>query len=165
MKDRLRIIATGGTFDKQYDEIRGELGFSRSHLDEIMEQVRCTLPFEITYLPLKDSLFMDDRDREALYQVCRRAEEDRLIVIHGTDTMTVSSAYLGERGLTDRHIVFTGAMVPYTVTGSDALFNLGAAVAFVQTEAAGIWICMNGQAFDWRNVEKNRSRGIFESGA
>jgi L-asparaginase len=160
--DQIRIIATGGTFDKQYDEISGELTFTQSHLPQIMKQIRCSADYDITFLPLKDSLYMDDSDRKRLYQTSLEAPESRIIIIHGTDTMTLSAEYLNSRQLKGKSIVFTGAMVPYTVSGSDALFNLGTAFSAVQLLDEGIYICMNGNLFESGKVRKNRSLGLFE---
>lgn len=160
--EKILIVATGGTFDKQYDEIAGELNFSNSHLPMIMKQVRCTVEYRITYLTLKDSLFMDDGDRQRLFDTCVKAAEQRIVVVHGTDTMTVSAGFLDHPPLHEKTIVFTGAMVPYTVSGSDALFNLGSAFTAVQLLDSGVYVCMNGKLFSSSSVRKNRSRGVFE---
>jgi L-asparaginase/archaeal Glu-tRNAGln amidotransferase subunit D len=157
----IRIIVTGGTFDKAYDEIRGELTFKDSHLPEILKLTRVTLPVEIEQNQLIDSLNMQDVNRRAVLEACERAAEERIIVTHGTDTMSETACVLGRAGL-DKTIVLTGAMVPYQVQGSDALFNLGTAFSAVQLLPKGVYIVMNGRAFQWDHVRKDRSRGIFE---
>jgi len=158
----IRIVVTGGTFDKQYDEIRGELTFAHSHLPEILRYTRCTVPISIEVNQLIDSLQMQDEGREKIRLSCAAAPEGRLVVTHGTDTMTVTARVLGEAVLA-KTIVLTGAMVPYAVAGSDALFNLGFAIAAVQTLPQGVYIAMNGRIFPWNRVRKNRERGVFES--
>ncbi len=161
MEKKLHIIAAGGTFDKQYDELKGELTFKDSHLPEIMKIVRCTVPYELTFLPLKDSLNMDDDDREALLEACRTSEYDLIIIIHGTDTMENTAQVIG-RATLPKTVILTGAMVPYSVSGSDAIFNLGTAISYVQAQRTGTYISMNGRCFPWDDVKKNRTKGIFE---
>jgi len=162
--ERIRIVVTGGTFDKQYDEIRGELTFAHSHLPEILRYSRCTVPVSIEINQLIDSLQMQDEGREKIRLSCESAPEGRLVITHGTDTMTVTARVLGEAALA-KTIVLTGAMVPYAVAGSDALFNLGFAIAAVQTLPNGVYIAMNGRIFTWNLVRKNRDRGVFEAAA
>jgi L-asparaginase len=154
------ILVTGGTFDKQYDPIRGELGFAESHLPEILRQSRITIPVRVQLLELMDSLQMTHEDRLNILAACREAEERRIIVIHGTDTMVESAEVVGEAGLRQT-IVFTGAMIPYSVVGSDALFNLGSALMAVQLLPTGVHVVMNGRAFEWDNVRKDRAEGAF----
>ncbi|MDC7246107.1 MAG: asparaginase domain-containing protein [Sphaerochaetaceae bacterium] len=161
MKNSIHIIATGGTFDKIYDELKGELTFKNSHLPEIMKRVRCTVDYELTFLPLKDSLLMDDDDRSKILESCRNSSAEQIIIIHGTDSMDLTAKTLGSAFL-NKTIVLTGAMVPYSVSGSDAIFNLGTAVSYVQTQKVGVYISMNGRCFTWDNVRKNRKLGIFE---
>jgi L-asparaginase len=157
----IRVLVTGGTFDKQYDEIRGELTFRESNLPEILKLVRVEVPVEIETNQLIDSLHMQDVNRSSVLEACRRAPEDRIIVTHGTDTMVETAATIGEAGLA-KTIVITGAMVPYRVQGSDALFNFGAAFSAVQLLPAGVWIVMSGRVFAWNGVRKNREKGRFE---
>ena len=162
----LRIVATGGTFDKHYDEIAGELAFGASHLDEIVRRARLTLSVTVEILPLQDSLDMSDADRARVLASCRAAEETSLVVIHGTDTMCETAHQLGtapELASQGKRIVLTGAMVPYEVVDSDALFNLGFACAAAQVLAPGIYVAMNGQVFAWDAVRKNRAAGRFEA--
>lgn len=157
----IRIIVTGGTFDKAYDAIRGELTFKESHLPEILNLTRVTVPVEIEQNQLIDSLNMQDVNRRAVLEACQGAAEERVIVTHGTDTMAETARLLGEAGI-GKTIVLTGAMVPYQVQGSDALFNLGTAFSAVQLLPHGVYIVMNGRVFAWDHVRKDRSRGIFE---
>jgi len=157
----IRVLVTGGTFDKQYDEIRGELTFRESNLPEILKLVRVEVPVEIETNQLIDSLHMQDVNRASVLEACRRAPEERIIVTHGTDTMVETAATIGEAGLA-KTIVITGAMVPYRVQGSDALFNFGAAFSAVQLLPAGVWIVMSGRVFAWNGVRKNREKGRFE---
>jgi L-asparaginase len=157
----IRIIITGGTFDKAYDAIRGELTFKESHLPEILKLTRVTVPVEIEQNQLIDSLNMQDVNRRAVLEACQCAAEARVIVTHGTDTMAETACLLGPAGL-DKTIVLTGAMVPYQVQGSDALFNLGTAFSAVQLLPQGVYIVMNGRVFAWNHVRKDRLRGIFE---
>ncbi|MBN2417004.1 asparaginase [bacterium] len=156
----IRVIITGGTFDKKYDEIKGELTFSESHLPRILEQVRCRAPYELEINQLKDSLDMKEACRRSILESCSRSRETRIIITHGTDTMQQTAELIGKAGL-DKTIVLTGAMIPYSVSGSDALFNLGFAFSAVQSLPAGVYIAMNGLIFTWDNVRKDKERGIF----
>ncbi len=158
----LRIITTGGTFDKHYDPIAGALSFGGSHLEEICTRVRLPAPFALEVLMLLDSLDMDADHRAQVLAACRAAAERRIVVIHGTDTMVETAAVLGAAAL-DKTIVLTGAMVPYEVAGSDALFNLGFALGCAAHLGAGAWIAMNGVAHPWDRVRKNREQGVFET--
>ncbi len=158
----IRIIVTGGTFDKHYDEIQGELTFRESYLPQILKTVRCTLPIALELNQLIDSLHMDENKRRQILLSCENAPEERVIVTHGTDTMSTTARMLGRAKL-NRTIVLTGAMVPYAVLGSDAVFNLGCSITAVQTLPHGVYIVMNGQVFTWDNVRKNRELGIFET--
>jgi L-asparaginase len=157
----LRILVTGGTFDKSYDELQGCLRFRDSHVPEMLRLGRSRLAVEVQTLMLVDSLEMTDAHRDAVLAACRGAPEDRLIITHGTDTLELTARAVGAAGL-PKTIVLTGAMVPYTFGSSDGLFNLGSALAFAQTLPAGTWVAMNGRAFRWDDVRKNRSSGVFE---
>ena len=156
-----RIIVTGGTFDKHYDAIKGELTFKHSHLPAILEQARVTLPITLEINQLIDSLEMDDRHRESVLSACRAAPENCIVVVHGTDTMAKTAAVVGNANL-NKTVVFTGAMIPYSVQGSDALFNLGFALAAAQSLAPNTYVAMNGRVFGWQEVQKNRLQGVFE---
>jgi L-asparaginase len=158
---RIRLYVTGGTFDKEYDEINGRLYFKDTHAREMLRLARCTQDVEIRTLMMIDSTEMTDADRDAITKHCAESADDRIVITHGTDTMEVTARYLGER-ISDKTVVLTGALVPYTFGSSDGLFNLGAAVAFAQTLPYGVYVAMNGRCFDWRSVCKNRSTGHFE---
>jgi len=158
---RLCVIAAGGTFDKHYDEIAGTLGFARSVLPAVIAQSRIGLPVRLEELPLLDSLDMQQQDRLRIVDACRRAGEDRIVVIHGTDTMADTAQVLGQAQL-GKTIVMTGAMVPYEIANSDALFNFGMAVGVAQVLPAGVHVVMSGQVFNWDNVRKDRTLGVFE---
>lgn len=158
----LRLIATGGTFDKVYDPLTGELRFTRSHVPELLDRAR--LPanrFVVEELMLMDSLDMTDRHRQKVLAACRASPEQRIIVIHGTDTLAQTAAVLAAANL-QATIVLTGAMVPYTIDQSDAQFNLGHAIGCAQHLPPGVYIAMNGQAHGWDQVRKNRALGVFE---
>jgi len=157
----IRVIVTGGTFDKHYDEIRGELTFKDSHLPEILRLARVTVPVAIELNQLIDSLQMQDENRRSVLASCERSAEDLIVVTHGTDTMAETAALLGSAAL-DKTIVLTGAMIPYKIQGSDALFNFGFAFAAVRLLPRGVHICMNGRVFAWDAVRKNREIGVFE---
>jgi len=156
----IRIIVTGGTFDKKYDEIEGVLTFKETQLPKILLQVRTTVPITCETSQLVDSLHMTIKDRLRVLSACQDAPESQIIVTHGTDTMVETAQVLGEAGL-DKTVVFTGAMVPYSVFGSDALFNLGCSVSAVQLLPAGVYVAMNGRIFTWDGVQKDRHRGVF----
>jgi L-asparaginase len=158
----LRILATGGTFDKQYDPIKGNLQFSDSHLPQIVKRVRLTARHALEEVFLMDSLDMQDADRVRVLDACRRATEKSIVIVHGTDTMRETAVVLAQDKLS-KTIVLTGAMIPYEIANSDALFNLGFACGVAQTLPHGVYIAMNGQVFPWDRVQKNRSAGIFES--
>ncbi len=156
-----RIIITGGTFDKHYDAIKGELTFKDSHLPTILQQSRVTIPVQWEVNQLIDSLNMQDEHRQQVLAACRAAPEEHIVVIHGTDTMRETAQVVGAAGL-DKTVVFTGAMIPYSVQGSDALFNLGFALAVAQLHRRNTYIAMNGRVFPWDRVRKNKADGVFE---
>jgi len=158
----VRIIITGGTFDKHYDAIKGELTFKESHLPAILEQARVTIPVAIEVNQLIDSLHMTDEHRSRVLEACRAAPERSLVVIHGTDTMAQTAQVVGRAAL-GKTIVFTGAMIPYSVQGSDALFNLGFALAMSESLPPNAWVAMNGRVFAWDNVAKDKAEGVFEA--
>jgi len=158
----IRVFITGGTFDKSYDEIGGRLHFKDTHIQEMLRLGRCRVPVEVRTLMMIDSLEMTDADRELILQNCRSAVEERIVITHGTDTMTETARVLGEARL-PKTIVLTGAMVPYAFGSSDGLFNLGSALSFVQALARGVYVAMNGRCFAWDDVVKNRELGVFES--
>ena len=159
--ETVRIIVTGGTFDKHYDEIKGELTFTETHVPEVLRRARVSVPVEVELNQLIDSLFMQDVNRRSVLESCMKAPESRIIITHGTDTMTQTAKILGEAGLA-KTIVLTGAMIPYKILDSDALFNFGTAFAAVQLLPPGVYISMNGRIFSWSDVRKNKSAGVFE---
>lgn len=160
--ERIRVLITGGTFDKEYDEINGRLYFKDSHVNEMLELGRCKLPLEIRTLMMVDSLEMTDADRSIIVEQCRATPEERIVITHGTDTMEVTARAINAV-VTDKTIVLTGAMVPYKFGSSDGLFNLGSALAFVQTLPHGVYVAMNGRYFRAQSVHKNRQTGMFET--
>ncbi|OJW58676.1 MAG: asparaginase [Sphingobacteriales bacterium 50-39] len=157
----IRIFVTGGTFDKEYNELTGELFFKETHLPEMLSRARCTIDVTVRTLMMIDSLNMSEEDRELIVHQCRAAEEDKIIITHGTDTMSVTARVLAEK-VKDKTIVITGAMIPYKFGSSDGFFNLGGALAFAQTLPPGVYVAMNGRYFTWDNVRKNRQTGQFE---
>lgn len=157
----VRIFVTGGTFDKEYNEITGELYFQDSHLPEMLKLGRNQVQVDIRTLMMIDSLEMTGLDRELIAEHCANADEDKIIITHGTDTMSETARVLAEK-ITNKTIVLTGAMIPYKFGSSDGLFNLGSALAFVQTLPSGVYVAMNGRYFDAANVRKNKETGLFE---
>jgi len=157
----IRIFITGGTFDKEYNELTGELYFKETHLPEMLSRSRNTVDVTVRTLMMIDSLNMTDEDRELIVHQCRHTEENKIIITHGTDTMTITAKVLAEN-ITGKTIVITGAMIPYKFGSSDGFFNLGSALAFVQTLPPGVYIAMNGKPFAWNNVYKNKRTGQFE---
>lgn len=157
----IRIFITGGTFDKEYNELNGELFFKDSHLKEMLALGRCKVDTEPRTLMMIDSLYLTDKDRELIADNCARCEENQIIITHGTDTMVETAKVIAEK-VKDKTIVMTGAMIPYKFGSSDGLFNLGGAVAFVQTLPPGVYIAMNGRYFLWDNCRKNKKAGVFE---
>lgn len=159
---KIAVLATGGTFDKEYNELNGTLYFKQTHLHEMLELGRCRVPLRIQSLMMKDSLDMTTADRTRIATACRKAREDRIVITHGTDTMETTACFLASR-VTGKTVVLTGAMVPYKFGSSDGLFNLGSALALAQVLPRGIYIAMNGRFFTWDSVTKNRALGIFEN--
>lgn len=158
----IQVFVTGGTFDKEYNYITGELYFEDTHLKEMFERGRCSLEIDVKTLMMLDSLEMTDTDREIIVHNCARSHVDKILITHGTDTMVETAKALAKAGI-NKTIVLTGAMVPYAFgTSSDGFFNLGNALAFVQLLKPGVYIAMNGRCFDWDKVKKNRSTGFFE---
>ena len=157
----IRILVTGGTFDKEYNELDGKLYFKDSHLPEMLDLGRSQVDVAVRTLMMIDSLDMTEADRQIILAQCQKAKEERIIITHGTDTMEVTAKVLG-MAINDKTVVLTGAMIPYKFGSSDGLFNLGSAIAFAQTLPHGVYIAMNGKCFTWNNVRKNRKTGEFE---
>lgn len=158
---KIKILITGGTFDKEYDDVHGRLYFKDTHVQEMLKLGRCRLDIQLRTVMMIDSLDMTEADRELILQQCRQSPEERIVITHGTDTMAQTAAVLAA-GIQDKTIVMTGAMIPYAFGSSDGLFNLGSALSFVQALPHGVYIAMNGRCFPWNNVRKNKERGEFE---
>lgn len=160
----IHIITTGGTFDKEYNYISGELIFVETHLPEMLKRARCGLDVRVEKLMMIDSLDMNTEHRELISARCKQSAAKRIIITHGTDTMADTAAYLAaEHSLASKTIVITGAMIPYSLgISSDGFFNLGSALSFVQVLSAGVYIAMNGRYFNWDNGRKNYNTGFFE---
>jgi L-asparaginase len=159
---RIRILVTGGTFDKEYDELTGRLFFRDTHVAEMLRLGRARLDLDIETVMMVDSLDMADAQRAAIVQRCRESYERAIVITHGTDTMVETARAVADAAFRDRTVVLTGAMVPYAFGSSDGLFNLGSALSFVQVLPAGVYIAMNGHAFSWNECRKDRERGMFE---
>lgn len=157
----VRIFITGGTFDKEYNELTGQLFFKDTHIQQLLEMGRNRIPVQVRTLMMVDSLEMTKDDRELIAHQCEHCAEDRIIITHGTDTMSETAAYLAQRGI-KKTIVLTGAMIPIKFGSSDGLFNIGSALAFAQTLPPGVYVAMNGRYFPWDNVRKNKQTGMFE---
>lgn len=157
----IRVFVTGGTFDKEYNEIDGTLYFKDSHINELLALGRCKQDVISTTLMMVDSLEMTEQDRQTILDNCRRCQEQQIIITHGTDTMVETAKVLGASKL-PKTIVLTGAMIPFKFGSSDGLFNMGCAIGFVQALPPGVYVAMNGRVFNWDNVRKNRKRGEFE---
>ena len=161
--DQIQVFVTGGTFDKEYNYINGELYFKDTHLSEMFSRGRCTLDIDIKTLMMVDSLEMTDSDRDIIMHNCKSSKSDKILITHGTDTMVVTAEKLAQADL-GKTVVITGAMIPYAFgTSSDGFFNLGSSLAFVQVLPPGIYIVMNGRYFQWNEVCKNRQTGYFEN--
>lgn len=160
---KMRILITGGTFDKEYDELTGALYFRHTHLPEMLRLGRSKLDVVVETVCMMDSLEMDFEHRAQVLEACRNSPEGRLLVTHGTDTMVETAAVLAQGlAVADKTVVLTGAMVPFAFGSSDGLFNLGSALSFAQVLPPGVYVAMNGRCFPWHNVRKNRAEGVFE---
>jgi L-asparaginase len=157
----VRVFVTGGTFDKEYDELTGRLYFRNTHVDEMLRRGRCGLDVDVETLMMIDSLEMTNDQRARIVQACKACDEDQIVITHGTDTMVETARAIAD-GVRGKTVVLTGAMVPYAFGSSDGLFNLGSALSFVQSLPAGVYIAMNGSSFPWDDVRKNRDAGVFE---
>ena len=157
----IRIFVTGGTFDKEYNELTGELYFKDTHIHDLLMLGRSRLDISIRTLMLIDSLEMSDTDRNVVMESCKRCTEDKIVITHGTDTMTTTAGLLA-REIKDKTIILTGAMIPFKFGSSDGLFNLGSALAFAQSLPHGVYVAMNGRYFNWDEVRKNKQTGFFD---
>jgi L-asparaginase len=160
---QIRILVTGGTFDKEYDELTGRLFFRDTHVPEMLRRGRCRLAVEIETVLMVDSLDMDDAGRAGIVERCRHCAERAVVITHGTDTMVDTARALAAAAIDHKTVVLTGAMVPYAFGSSDGLFNLGSALSFVQVLPPGVYVAMNGQHFNWDAVRKNKTSGVFEA--
>ncbi len=164
MDDQIQVFVTGGTFDKDYDYITGELYFKDSHLQEMFVRGRSTLNIDVKTLMMVDSLEMTDEDREIVIYNCKKAKSQNILITHGTDRIVKTAEALAKANIEGKTIVLTGAMIPYAFgNSSDGFFNLGSALAFVQVLDPGVYVSMNGRYFNWDNVRKNRTSGYFET--
>jgi len=154
-------LVTGGTFDKEYDELTGRLFFRETHLHEMLRRGRCLVEVRVEVLMMIDSLDMTDTDRARVVDRCRSCAEERVVITHGTDTMPETARALHAAGL-GKTIVLTGAMIPWAFGSSDGLFNLGSALSFAQALPPGVYVAMNGRVFAGDQVRKDRRSGVFE---
>jgi L-asparaginase len=161
MDKDIKVFITGGTFDKEYNELNGSLFFKETHLYEMLDLGRSRLALSIETLMMKDSLDFEDTDRALIANACNQTNSTKILITHGTDTMTITAEYLKDK-CSEKTIVLTGAMVPYKFGSSDGLFNLGSALAFVQVLKPGVYIAMNGKVFEAGKVKKNTTKGTFE---
>lgn len=161
MTPPIRLFVTGGTFDKEYDEIHGTLQFGDTHLPEMLDMGRCRLDVNVRTLMMVDSLEMTATDRDMIARNCRDVPERHIVITHGTDTM-VETARVLANSVPDKTIVLTGAMIPIAFGSSDGLFNLGGSLTAVQVLPPGVYIAMNGRISSWNDVRKNRDTGVFE---
>lgn len=162
-EEKIQIFITGGTFDKEYDFITGELYFKDTHLHDMLERGRCSVPVDIKTLMMIDSLDMDEEERQIIAYNCKQTASRSIVITHGTDTMTLTGEFLKAANISSKTIVLTGAMIPYAFgSSSDGFFNLGSAMAFSQSLPPGVYIAMNGRYFEVEEVEKNRSTGYFQ---
>ncbi len=157
----IKLLITGGTFDKEYNELNGELFFRKTHLLEMLSLGRNRVPVKVKTLMMIDSLFMNAGHRRKILKECVSSKEKRIVITHGTDTMPETARVLGP-AVKDKTVVLTGAMVPYKFGSSDGMFNLGSALSFAQVLPPGVYIAMNGRYFNWNNCRKNKAKGEFE---
>ncbi len=157
----IKIIVTGGTFDKEYNELNGELYFNKTHVSEMLKLGRSRVQLKIVTLMMRDSLHMNNSDVKDIMDECQNSEEDKILITHGTDKMSNTAKVLGQ-SIKNKTVVLTGAIIPYAFGSSDGMFNLGSALAFVQTLPYGVYIAMNGRYFHYNNVNKNKQNGNFE---
>ena len=159
----IKIFITGGTFDKSYDHINGKLFFEKTHLPEMIKRSKCNLEIQVKTILMKDSLDLSNEDVSKIVNTCKKETSNKIIITHGTDTMTNTAKLIAEQNLSNKTVILTGAMIPYAFgSSSDGFFNLGCALSFVQTLKPGVYITMQGEYFDWNKVKKNSKKGVFE---
>jgi L-asparaginase len=161
LRSKIKIFITGGTFDKEYNEITGKLYFKNSHMYELLELGRSKLDVDIETLMMVDSIDMSDTERNYIVQKCIDETSKQIVITHGTDTMVKTANLLADANI-KKNIILTGAMIPVKFGSSDGLFNMGSALSFVQALPVGVYIAMNGKIFTHTNVKKNIEMGIFE---
>ena len=161
MNSKIKIFITGGTFDKEYNELSGELYFKNTHMYELLELGRNQIKVDIETLMMVDSLKMSTTERQYIIEKCLETPNSKIVITHGTDTMVDTARQLADN-IKNKTIVLTGAMIPFKFGSSDGLFNMGSALSFVQALGKGVYIAMNGQIFSQENVKKNNKLGIFE---
>ena len=159
---RIKLLLTGGTIDKHYNESNGALDFKETHIPDLLKLGRNRSDIEIEQIMLKDSLEMTDLDRQEILEACKASQQSKIIITHGTDTIVETATVLGEENI-DKTIVLVGAMIPFVFKHSDAVFNMGFALGVVQCLPQGVYVAMNGKVFDWNAVIKNRDLGVFEA--
>jgi len=155
----IKVLVTGGTIAKRYDEISGALLFDEGHLEKMLKQGRCEASLQIERVMMKDSLEISDMDRQRIYEAVVEAKERAIMITHGTDTMVQTAQKLST--IKGKSIVLVGAMIPYAFKNSDALFNVGSALGALSVLGEGVFVVMNGKVFAWDGVVKDRERGIF----
>ena len=162
----IQLFLTGGTIDKHYRQDNGELDFAETNLHDMLALGRNQSAITIEQLMLKDSLDMDKFDRAHIADSCSRCIANKILITHGTDTMVETAQFIATMHpqlLTEKTIVLFGAMIPYSVNNSDAMFNLGFAIGALNMQTPGIYIAMNGLVFPYDAVQKNREKMIFEA--
>ena len=158
----IQILITGGTFDKSYNHLKGDLYFKKTHIPEMLERSKSRLNVNVKTLMMIDSLEMTEKDIQLIIDECINSKSKRIIITHGTDTMVRTATKIAKE-VKDKTIVLTGAMIPYAFgSSSDGFFNLGSALSFVQVLKKGVYVAMNGQYFKHDNVKKNIEKGFFE---
>ncbi|MEE9310678.1 MAG: asparaginase domain-containing protein [Cocleimonas sp.] len=158
----IKLILTGGTIDKYYNESNGELDFAETHMPDLLALGRNRAELDIEQMMFLDSLQMTEQDRKIILEACVKSEQDQILITHGTDTMVETATVLGNKKL-NKTIVLVGAMIPFVFKHSDAVFNMGFALGAVQCLPQGVYVAMNGKVFDWDAVVKNRALGVFET--
>lgn len=158
----IQLFTTGGTFDKEYNEIEEVLYFTETHLPEMLKRGRSKLDISVKSLMAIDSLDMTQADRNLILDACKKTKAEHIVITHGTGTMVETATTIARSIDKNKVVVLTGAMHPYAFGSSDGLFNLGSAVSFAQTLPPGVYIAMNGRYFNWDNCVKNVETGIFE---
>lgn len=158
---QLAIITTGGTIDKVYFDAKSEFEVGEPVVGRILHEIGVNFEFTVTEILKKDSLDLDDADRETIRRAVAARPEKHILITHGTDTMVDTARRLA--GLDDKVIVMTGSLSPARFQASDAVFNIGCAVGAVQLLPPGVYIAMSGMVFAADKVRKNRDRNRFES--